>query len=147
MFYGFLFAGFIIQLIKNINNLSNPVILFEPGQNIFQAGNISISDHMSFISGHTTIIFTWVTLLCFTTKSSGKQLLLLASAILLGYSRIYLAQNHLQEILFGALAGTFSAIIAVYLVYYFKGYEYYARKLFSMHKNDAIKNSGGVQVV
>ncbi len=147
IFYGFLIAGFLIQLIKNINNLSNPGISFEQGQNIFQAGNVSATDQMSFISGHTALVFTWVTVLCFTLKNSGKQLLLFASAILLGYSRIYLAQNYLHEIFIGALTGIFSAIIAVYLAYYCKGYEYYAGKLLSMHKNNAAKDSGEVQVV
>lgn len=145
--YGFFLSVVVIQLLKNIDNLSNPVISFEQGQTVFTANNISLIDLGSFISGHTTIAFALATVLSLTIKNSKWQLLLLAAALLLGYSRIYLEQAFLPGIIIAAVVGTVSGITAVYLAYYFKGYGYYFQKSFRMHKRVAIPVEENVQIV
>ena len=48
-------------------------------------------------------------------KDKTMQLFILIAAILVGYSRIYLAQHFLLDVLIGALIGSGSGILAVYL--------------------------------
>lgn len=145
--YGLLMSGLVVQLLKNINSLSHPTVLFEEGQHLFLPNNILHTDQSNFISGHTAIAFALATVLMMVVKNSKWQLPILVVAFLLGYSRIYLAQNYLLEIMIGAMVGTFSGITAVYLVYYFKGFGYYYNKFFNMHKNDKISDGGDVQIV
>ncbi|MEP7163514.1 MAG: phosphatase PAP2 family protein [Ferruginibacter sp.] len=147
MLYGFLLSGMVVQLLKNISSISHPDIFFEQGQNLFPANDISLTIPGGIISGHTAIAFALATVLSLTIMGSKKQLLLLAVAVLLGYSRIYLAQHYLPEIILGAFVGTVSGIAAVYLAYYFRGYGNYFKKLFSIHKNDAIRGERNVQPV
>ena len=145
MLYGFFLSGIAVQLLKNISNLSHPVILLEQGQNLFSANNITLTDHGSFISGHTATAFALATILMMTIKNSKWQLPLLIAAILLGYSRMYLSQNYLSEIMIAAIVGTVSGISAVYLGYYFKGYRFYFKKFFRMHKRDVISRERNIQ--
>jgi membrane-associated phospholipid phosphatase len=49
-------------------------------------------------------------------KDKNWQLLILIAAVLVGYSRIYLAQHFLSDVMIGAVIGCGSGVIAVYLV-------------------------------
>ena len=48
-------------------------------------------------------------------KNKKWQLLILPAAALVGYSRIYLAQHFLLDVIAGALLGSFSGVLAFYL--------------------------------
>ena len=118
LFIAFLLTETAIQVIKNIMNVSNGLTLyFEEGQTIFNhhPGFAVIND--SFPSGHTAIAFATVTVLCCVLKRSKWQIPLLFAAVLLGYSRIYLAGNFLPDILIAAVLGSLSGLFSVYLVY------------------------------
>jgi len=142
---GFFLSGIAVQLLKNINRLSHPTIFFEEGQRLFLANNISAVDSIGFISGHTTIAFMFATVLVLIIKNAKWQLPILAGALLLGYSRIYLAQNHLQEILIGAVIGIISGTTAVYFAYCLKSYQYYFKKFFGMHRNETMSAERNIQ--
>lgn len=118
LFIAFLFTELSIQVIKNLLNITNGFTLyFEEGQTIFNpvAGFGGIND--SFPSGHTALAFATVTVIILRLKKSYWQILLLLAAVLLGYSRIYLARNILPDILIAAVLGSLSGIFSVYLVY------------------------------
>ena len=144
LLYGFIFSDIIIQVLKNINHISQPALFIEQGQYIFSPADISTG---SFISGHTTIAFAWITVLVLIIKNPVWQLPLLAAAILLGYSRIYLAQHFLMDIVIAAVTGTISGIAGVYLAYYSKGYQFHFKKLVSIHKNRMIPAGENIQPV
>jgi membrane-associated phospholipid phosphatase len=72
---------------------------------------------------------------------------LLFAALLLGFSRIYLAKHFLLDVLVGSVAGTFSGITAVYLCYYFKGSGYYFKKLFNQNTNIPSSSGRNIQPV
>jgi membrane-associated phospholipid phosphatase len=147
MLFGFLFSAVLVQLLKNIDNISQPAILMEQGQNLFLTDGISVADQGSFISGHTTIAFALATILILQAKNSKLQLPLLFAALLLGYSRMYLGQHSLLDILIGAVVGTISGIAAVYFAYYFKGPGYYFKKFFNMNKNVTMTRERNIQPV
>jgi membrane-associated phospholipid phosphatase len=45
-------------------------------------------------------------------KNKNLQLLILMAAVLVGYSRIYLAQHFLLDVIVGALLGTVSGVLS-----------------------------------
>ena len=59
----------------------------------------------SFPSGHTMGAFAIFTYLALSIKSKILKLVLLLIAIAAGFSRIYLIQHFLQDVVFGALIG------------------------------------------
>ena len=111
----FIFTEIIIQLIKNCMNVSRPGIFFEDGQTIFSTG-FSATTQYTFLSGHTAIAFALATVFV-TVAKSAWQLPILAAAVLLGYSRIYLTQHALGDVLIAAILGTVSGLFAVHFVY------------------------------
>ncbi len=86
------------------------------------------------ISGHTAIAFALATVLSMITKNTKWQMPLFAGAVLLGYSRIYLAPHSWQQIIIGAITGTGSAVVVVYFSYYFNTSFSGLRKLRNWYK-------------
>lgn len=146
LLYGFFLTEIIVQVFKNIESFSTPGLFTEQGQYLFLTDNIFATDHSSIISGHTAIAFAMIAVLISSTNNLRGQILLLCAALLLGYSRIYLAQNYLTDILLGIATGTFSAIIALSFTYQFKGYKYYYNR-FSNSNKDAVTGTGNMQPV
>ncbi len=116
MLYAFLFSGLVVQVIKNLVDSPRPKLFFEHGQYLFFMDGVSLSNNSSFPSGHTATAFAIATVLILFLKNKKWQLPVLFSAALVGYSRIYLAQHFLMDVLVGALIGTGSGIIAGVLV-------------------------------
>jgi len=111
----FLVTQILIQLIKNLFAGTQPGVFFEAGQT-FLNKEIAGSSPM-LISGHTAMAFAIATVLILHSKKVLWQMALLAAAVLLGYSRIYLAQHSLSDVLIGSVLGTLSGLVAVYIVY------------------------------
>lgn len=60
----------------------------------------------SFPSGHTTAAFAFYFCLVFAIKNNYLKSALFLFALLIGYSRVYLSQHFLNDVLFGSLIGT-----------------------------------------
>ena len=116
LLYGFLVSGLAAQLIKNLVNAPRPRLYFEAGTylNFIDGATINAGTN-SFPSGHTATAFAIATVLVLMMKNKKLQLLILGGALLVGYSRIYLAQHFLADVLVGALLGSISGIFACYL--------------------------------
>jgi len=111
----FLFTQLLIQLAKNLFAGTQPGIFFEAGQTFLNKEIAGSSP--ALISGHTAMAFAIATVLILHSKKVLWQMALLAAAVLLGYSRIYLAQHSLSDVLIGSVLGTLSGLVAVYIVY------------------------------
>jgi len=71
----------------------------------------------SFPSGHSTTAFALATLLSLCIKTHRIQhLALLLGACLVAFSRLYLSQHFLVDVVFGSLLGT---LCSLFLFYYF----------------------------
>ncbi len=70
----------------------------------------------TFPSGHTTLIFAVCCGLAFHYRKKGQQVGLLALAVLVGFSRVYLSQHFVTDVAAGALIGTITALLVVGLV-------------------------------
>lgn len=74
---------------------------------------VEMHQHYSFPSGHTTSAFTLMAFISFIyfAKKQKMQVVLLVTAVLIGYSRIYLSQHFLEDVVAGAFIGTFSFLL------------------------------------
>jgi membrane-associated phospholipid phosphatase len=116
LIYSFLISGLTVQVIKNSINAPRPKLFFESGQYLFFLDGITRTGNSSFPSGHTATAFAIATVLVIMMKNKKWQLPILFAAILVGYSRIYLAQHFLLDVVIGAFIGSLSGIMAVYLL-------------------------------
>ena len=76
----------------------------------------------SFPSGHTTAAFTFITVLAIGLKRSWIQLLIPFLGSLVAFSRIYLGQHFLMDVVVGAILGIFIATLSFYFInkYWYK---------------------------
>ena len=115
IFYSFLFSGTGAQVIKNLFNSPRPRLYFEAGTYLNFIDGVSLTGYSSFPSGHTAIAFAIATVLVLTSKNNNWQLIILFAALLVGYSRIYLAQHFLIDVTIGALLGCVSGLLSFLL--------------------------------
>ena len=115
LLFAFLISGLIAQVIKTLVNEPRPKLFFEPNTYSYFINGVSLSNNASFPSGHTASAFALTTVMILFIKNRVWHIPLLLAAILVGYSRIYLAQHFLGDVLVGAFIGTVSGILAVFL--------------------------------
>jgi len=110
----FAFSGLVAQLIKHIANSPRPKLFFNPAIYVHFVDGVTVSNNFSFPSGHTTTAFAVATLIVLIAEKKIIQLPLLLIAILIGYSRIYLGQHFLLDVISGAFIGSISTLFTVY---------------------------------
>ena len=99
LIYAFISSGFVVQIIKNLIHSPRPKLFFESGQYLFFIDGVTHSGKNSFPSGHTATAFAIATVLVVLMKNKNWQIPILFAAILVGYSRIYLAQHFLIDVI------------------------------------------------
>lgn len=116
MFFAYLLTCLImlglVSLLKHIifSDFMRPSVVLEKEHLHFVKG-LHINRKFSFPSGHTTASFTYFIFLALNIKSNGWKFLLLALAVLVGFSRIYLAQHFLQDVIVGSVLGVLLATL------------------------------------
>jgi membrane-associated phospholipid phosphatase len=147
MLYAFLLSGAAVQLIKNLVSSPRPKLFFEHGQYLFFMDGVSLSNNSSFPSGHTATAFAIATVLILCARNRIWQAPLLLAAAIVGYSRIYLAQHFLIDVLIGALLGTLSGILAFYLFHNMKKIRTGFKKMHRFDRELASPGPGTIQPV
>ena len=69
----------------------------------------------SFPSGHSTTVFALATMLALFEKNKKWNILYLLGALGVGYSRIYLGQHFLGDVLVGSGLGMLVAVLVYWL--------------------------------
>jgi membrane-associated phospholipid phosphatase len=139
LLYSFITSGLVVQIIKNLIHAPRPKIFFESGQYLFFVDGITRTGYSSFPSGHTATAFAIATVFVIIMQNKKWQLPILFAAILVGYSRIYLAQHFLLDIIVGAIVGIITAVLSVYLANNSRVIKYKFKK---MHRiSPSISNS------
>lgn len=135
--YGFLISGIIVQVLKKIAVSPRPKMFFEPGQYSYFIEGVTHAGNTSFPSGHTASAFALVTIAAILIKNKKTQLVLLILAIFEGYSRIYLAQHFLLDVIVGGVIGVLSAFPSLYLAENTKYLKKYFQKKAKITSNSA----------
>lgn len=105
-------SSLITFVIKRVMQIPRPSVIFnELGIELPVVDGVDLHHSLSFPSGHTTTAFATFFVLAVIIKNKYIKLLCLIIAILGGYSRIYLSQHFITDVLAGALIGLLSAII------------------------------------
>ena len=115
LFSSFLISGIASQFLKNMVNSPRPKLYFEAGTYLNFIDGVTLTGNSGFPSGHTATAFAIATVLALMIKNKSWQLVILPAAALVGYSRIYLAQHFLLDVIAGALLGSVSGVLAFYL--------------------------------
>lgn len=108
----YLLSGMAAQLIKNIIAAPRPKVFFSANEYHYFIEGVTHGGLNSFPSGHTTSAFALATLFCLhSTSNKQAGLGYFFIALMVGYSRIYLGQHFLQDVVAGAVLGTLSAML------------------------------------
>jgi len=113
LFFAYALTGIAAQVIKPLVEAPRPGSYFTTRLPFF-IDAIQHHGFNSFPSGHTVTAFATAAVLALYTRRSWLQALLIAAAVLAGYSRIYLSQHFLADVMVGSLIGVAGAGLCEY---------------------------------
>ncbi len=104
-----IFLGIIISIFKQLffSNAPRPRAYMNDELIHFVSG-VSVHSIHSFPSGHTATAFCLALLIAYVFRNRWITIVTLVCALLVGYSRIYLAQHFLIDVAAGAIIGSFT---------------------------------------
>lgn len=115
----FILTSIFVQGLKNyvFSDFMRPYFYIEQGLiNVPLVNDVQMHKQHSFPSGHSTTIFALATILSLHFKSYRTGIILFFISIFTAYSRVYLSQHFIQDVLAGSMFGVvFSSIIYIYL--------------------------------
>jgi membrane-associated phospholipid phosphatase len=123
----FLLSALLAQILKNAFSMPRPREFFPPGEYLYFIPGITLNGHASFPSGHSTSIFSLATMLAIFEKNKRWNALYVLIGVAVGYSRIYLGQHFLPDVLTGSFLGVMTAIGIRWL--YVEKFSKYDRRL------------------
>lgn len=106
----FLLSGLIAQVLKYFILEARPAVYLEKIKYDYFIPEVTLHNYHSFPSGHTASAFALAAILSFSVKNKSYSILFFLYAFLVGYSRIYLGQHFMDDVLVGAIVGVASAI-------------------------------------
>lgn len=93
-----------------------PVKYFELKHELRLVKGVKMNTINSFPSGHTTSIFACMGFVALIVAKNWFKFLCFLTAASTGYSRIYLSQHFLKDVVAGAFIGTCIAILSYYIM-------------------------------
>jgi membrane-associated phospholipid phosphatase len=114
LFSGYAVSGLISQAMKHSLEMPRPAPYFQSlGKTIHPIVGVELlQSNTSFPSGHSATAFALATALVLMNQWWRKKWwLALLLAVLVGYSRTYLGQHFLQDVLAGSVLGVMSTIV------------------------------------
>ncbi len=119
----FLFASSLLTLItvfvaKTLlfHGLPRPVKYFEGTDVLHLVGGVKMYSMNSFPSGHTITAFAIFMILVLIVQNKYLKTLFVMTAILAGFSRVYLSQHFMIDVFFGAIIGVCIAVFSCVLI-------------------------------
>lgn len=104
-------SGIIAQVLKFFIDEARPAYYLAKTNYSYFIDGVTLHNLHSFPSGHTTSAFALAATLGFAVKNKNHSILFLLLAALVGYSRIYLGQHFMNDLLAGSVIGMLSAIV------------------------------------
>jgi len=93
-----------------------PTSFFDNSETLHLVEGVKMHAMNSFPSGHTITAFAIFIILAMVVKKQYLKVLFTLTAILAGFSRVYLSQHFLEDIFLGALIGVAIALLSCALV-------------------------------
>ncbi len=111
VFVSFATSGIVAQVLKAFISEARPALFFKKGSYPYFIDHVTLHNFHSFPSGHTTSAFALVAIFAFAFKDKKYAIPLLGLGALVGYSRIYLGQHFLHDVVAGSFVGVLFSII------------------------------------
>ena len=115
-------SGIIAQVLKSFITEARPAVLLRDSSYQYFIDNVTLHNLYSFPSGHASSAFALAAVFSFAAENKNYSVAFLSLAILVGYSRIYLAQHFIDDVLAGAVIGLVSAVAS--WIYFKKPFEH-----------------------
>jgi membrane-associated phospholipid phosphatase len=140
---GYLLSGLIIQMLKIFvfPDILRPILLIENSPAIHLVEGVKIWGSQSFPSGHTGTAFALFFCLVAYTDKTRLHILGLITAVLIAYSRLYLFQHFLPDVVAGAVIGTFTSLFLLLLFEKYKIFNRLDQSVFPTKRTYAEKNN------
>lgn len=105
-------SGIFTQLLKRtfFSKVPRPVKFFEDVAQLHLVPDVEQLSMKSFPSGHSTTAFAIMVCFALLVKNNMLKLLFFILAALIAYSRVYLSQHFLTDILAGSFIGTLTGL-------------------------------------
>lgn len=104
-------SGIIAQILKYFILEARPAVFLKNTTYPYFIENVTLHNFHAFPSGHTASAFALAGVLSFAAKNKNYSIFYLTGAVLVGYSRIYLAQHFMDDVLVGAIIGILSSVV------------------------------------
>lgn len=101
----YLISGLIVQVIKRLINFPRPAGFLPDPSVIHAVSAATLNQHNSFPSGHTTSAFAAAVIISLFTGKKSVAVITFIFACLVGYSRVYLGQHFVEDVLAGSFLG------------------------------------------
>lgn len=108
----FALSGIIVQVAKRIVHAPRPKVYFatELSKIHFVKGIVILTNN-SFPSGHTVSAFTMAAVLAYMAVNKRWGFIYLLLAMLVAYSRMYLSEHFLEDVMAGSIIGVVSSML------------------------------------
>ncbi|MGF7230089.1 phosphatase PAP2 family protein [Arachidicoccus sp.] len=116
LFISYSVSGIIAQIMKHTHPMLRPAAWFNHTTKIYTASWSHLHSLGSFPSGHATSVFAAATIIALYCKKPIWGILCFLIACITAWSRIYLGQHFVEDIWYGSVLGTVSAVTC-YSVY------------------------------
>lgn len=104
-------AMMMVQPLKHIFNHPRPLVVFqEAGVALPTVAGVDLHSWNSFPSGHTASVFALMVAIAMLLPKKWMKICCIVFAAIVGYSRIYLSQHFLDDVIAGAVIGIIAAI-------------------------------------
>jgi membrane-associated phospholipid phosphatase len=115
-------GGILVQLLKHLvfPGFDRPVKVFGSGAVLNLVQGIEYHSHFSFPSGHAATAMAIFSLLALICSRKWLKLFFLLCAVIVSYSRVYLSQHFLEDIIFGSVLGFLAVIIFYWYFHHLK---------------------------
>ncbi|MEI7829205.1 MAG: phosphatase PAP2 family protein [Prolixibacteraceae bacterium] len=139
----YLLSGLIIQMLKIhvFPDILRPISLIGNSSAIHLVEGVKIWGIQSFPSGHTGTAFGMFFCLVAYTNNTWMQFLGLITSVLIAYSRLYLFQHFLPDVVAGAVIGTLTSLFLLALFEKYKLFNHLDHPVFKTKRTYAEKNN------
>lgn len=113
-------ATLFTQSLKKLvfNHIPRPAFVFQDYANWHWVEGVKLNYFASFPSGHTTEIFVLMTVWALWSKNNYIGVFAFCIAALVAYSRVYLSQHFMLDLIAGSTVGVFFSCLSVFVFFH-----------------------------
>jgi membrane-associated phospholipid phosphatase len=106
MITSYAITSLLAQVVKYIFDAPRPTLLYKDKISVIHlVKGVYMLQYHSFPSGHTVTAFSAAVVITYLTKNKKWSILLLAIAVAVGYSRMYLSEHFFEDVTVGSVIG------------------------------------------